>query len=70
MAQKGEVQSRPWSKYSKGSSAYNRLHPEDKTSRRQSDKVVSEDEDLSDDAKKNLPRIRKRKVLTANIYYS
>ena len=30
MGQKGKVQARPWSRYSKGSSAYLRLHPEEK----------------------------------------
>ena len=55
------MQSRPWSKYSKGSSAYTRLHPEDKSSRRQKDKAVSDDEDLSDDAKKELAENKKKK---------
>ena len=62
MAQKGEVQSRPWSKYSKGSSAYTRLHPEDKPMKRKTKTVeVDENEDLSDDAKKELAENKKKK---------
>lgn len=58
------MQSRPWSKYSKGSSAYTRLHPEEKSIRKKSEKTnvdEDEDEDLSDDAKKELIENKKKK---------
>ena len=61
--------SRPWSKYSKGSSAYNRLHPEDKPSKKKLEKVVSEEEDLSDEAKKELVENKKKKGRNRIEYY-
>ena len=48
------MQSRPWSKYSKGSSAYSRIHPEEKSISKQKEVDGSEEEELSDEAKKEL----------------
>lgn len=55
------MQSRPWSKYSKGSSAYSRLHPNEKSVSKKKEVDGSEDDDLSDEAKKELASNQKKK---------
>ena len=66
MCQKGEVQSRPWSKYSKGSSAYSRIHPEEKSVSKQKEVDGSEEEELSDEAKKEVVSNQKKKGKNRN----
>lgn len=62
MCQKGEVTSRPWSRYSKGSSAYSRLHPDDKNAKTSSKPSPSaENEDLDEEEKEKVDEERKKK---------
>ena len=60
------MQSRPWSKYSKGSSAYSRIHPEEKSVSKQKEVDGSEEEELSDEAKKELVSNQKKKGKNRN----
>ena len=60
------MQSRPWSKYSKGSSAYSRIHPEEKSIAKQKEVDGSEEEELSDEAKKELVSNQKKKGKNRN----
>ena len=60
------MQSRPWSKYSKGSSAYSRIHPEEKSVSMQKEVDGSEEEELSDEAKKELVSNQKKKGKNRN----
>lgn len=60
------MQSRPWSKYSKGSSAYLRIHPEEKSVAKQKEVDGSEEEELSDEAKKELVSNQKKKGKNRN----
>lgn len=60
------MQSRPWSKYSKGSSAYSRIHPEEKSVSKQKEVDGSEEEELSDEAKKELLSNQKKKGKNRN----
>ena len=60
------MQARPWSKYSKGSSAYSRIHPEEKSVSKQKEVDGSEEEELSDEAKKELVSNQKKKGKNRN----
>lgn len=54
--------SRPWSRYSKGSSAYNRLHPDDKPVKTNSKSALpAENEDLDEEEKAKVEEDRKKK---------
>ena len=64
------MQSRPWSKYSKGSSAYSRIHPEEKSVSKQKEVDGSEEEELSDEAKKELVSNQKKKGKNRNRVWS
>ena len=64
------MQSRPWSKYSKGSSAYSRIHPEEKSVSKQKEVDGSEEEALSDEAKKELVSNQKKKGKNRNRVWS
>lgn len=61
MAQKGEVESRPWSRYSKGSSAYTRSHPNEKTSKSKKERTEAEDADMDEETRKELAENKKKK---------
>lgn len=55
------MESRPWSRYSKGSSAYTRSHPNEKPSKTKKDNAEVEDVDLDDDTRKELAENKKKK---------
>ena len=59
------MQARPWSRYSKGSSAYLRLHPEEKEAmeKKASEKEEEVNEEEEDEETKKQKEMQKKKGL-------
>lgn len=55
------MESRPWSRYSKGSSAYTRSHPNEKPSKSKKDIAEAEDVDMDDETRNELVENKKKK---------